>query len=111
MIAPDEFPWDVGLTFQDGAPTRYDSGDYQAGLQLRSRHIGYESFPEMQARMSESGTVHRPRHGVIRGGNWNRTVRGRARARGWHRPEGGGGNLRRHPGTGAPDELCPDRGR
>ena len=31
LIQPDEFPWDVGLTFQDGGPTRYDSGNYPAG--------------------------------------------------------------------------------
>ena len=34
LIQPDEFPWDVGLTFQDGGPTRYDSGNYPAGLDM-----------------------------------------------------------------------------
>src|SRR5437867_3621016 len=34
FIQPHEFPWDVGLTFQDGGPTRYDSGDYPRGLEM-----------------------------------------------------------------------------
>jgi CO/xanthine dehydrogenase Mo-binding subunit len=48
MIQPDEFPYDVGLTFQDGLPTRYDSGDYPAGLERALEMIGYEHFREEQ---------------------------------------------------------------
>lgn len=55
FIQPDEFPWGVGLTFQDGAPTRYDSGNYPAGLQLVLERIGYESFPAMQAEARRQG--------------------------------------------------------
>jgi carbon-monoxide dehydrogenase large subunit len=40
FIQPDEFPWDVGLTFQDGGPTRYDSGDYPAGLEMALDMVG-----------------------------------------------------------------------
>jgi aerobic carbon-monoxide dehydrogenase large subunit len=47
FIQPDEFPWDVGLTFQDGGPTRYDSGDYPAGLEMALARIG---FPQFRAR-------------------------------------------------------------
>jgi aerobic carbon-monoxide dehydrogenase large subunit len=36
FIQPSEFPWDVGLTFQDDGPTRYDSGNYPAGSKWRS---------------------------------------------------------------------------
>jgi len=32
FIRADEFPYHVGVTFQDGGPTVYDSGDYQKGL-------------------------------------------------------------------------------
>jgi carbon-monoxide dehydrogenase large subunit len=32
FIRPDEFPYHVGVTFQDGGPTVYDSGDYEKGL-------------------------------------------------------------------------------
>ena len=55
MIGPDEFPWDVGLTFQDGAPTRYDSGDYPAGLRLALDRIGWGNFPEMQRELRARG--------------------------------------------------------
>jgi carbon-monoxide dehydrogenase large subunit len=55
MIAPEEFPWDVGLTFQDGAPTRYDSGNYPAGLRLALEHIGWQDFPEKQRELRDQG--------------------------------------------------------
>jgi carbon-monoxide dehydrogenase large subunit len=55
FIAPDEFPYDVGLTFQDGAPTRYDSGNYEAGLSKVLSHIDYQGFPTYQARMRSEG--------------------------------------------------------
>jgi aerobic carbon-monoxide dehydrogenase large subunit len=49
FIQPDEFPWDVGLTFQDGGPTCYDSGDYPAGLEMALDMVGYREFPARQA--------------------------------------------------------------
>jgi carbon-monoxide dehydrogenase large subunit len=55
FIQPDEFPWDVGLTFQDGAPTRYDSGNYPAGLQTVLERIGYETFRERQLQLRQQG--------------------------------------------------------
>jgi carbon-monoxide dehydrogenase large subunit len=48
MIQPDEFPYDVGLVFQDGLPTRYDSGNYPAGLERALEMISYEHFREEQ---------------------------------------------------------------
>jgi aerobic carbon-monoxide dehydrogenase large subunit len=48
FIQPDEFPWDVGLTFQDGGPTRYDSGDYPAGLEMALERIGFSAFRARQ---------------------------------------------------------------
>ena len=51
FIRPDEFPWDVGLTFQDGGPTRYDSGDYPAGLEMALEMIGAGEF---RARQTEA---------------------------------------------------------
>jgi carbon-monoxide dehydrogenase large subunit len=44
LIQPDEFPYDVGVTFQDGGPTVYDSGDYPAGLERLLEEVGYEDF-------------------------------------------------------------------
>ncbi|OLC00649.1 MAG: xanthine dehydrogenase [Candidatus Rokubacteria bacterium 13_1_40CM_68_15] len=49
FIQPDEFPWDVGLTFQDGGPTRYDSGDYPRGLEMALETIGFREFRARQA--------------------------------------------------------------
>ena len=55
LIQPDEFPWDVGLTFQDGAPTRYDSGNYPAGLDMALSMIGYGDFRARQAAARADG--------------------------------------------------------
>ena len=55
LIQPDEFPWDVGLTFQDGGPTRYDSGDYPAGLETALRMIGFDNFRARQAAARAEG--------------------------------------------------------
>ncbi|HZT95244.1 MAG TPA: xanthine dehydrogenase family protein molybdopterin-binding subunit, partial [Chloroflexota bacterium] len=55
FIQPDEFPWDVGLTFQDGRPTRYDSGNYPEGLAKALEAIGYGEFPGEKARAHEQG--------------------------------------------------------
>ena len=55
FVQPDEFPWDVGLPFQDGAPTRYDSGNYPAGLQLAEDMIGVSAFRAEQARARAEG--------------------------------------------------------
>src|SRR3989440_4105489 len=49
FIQPDEFPWDVGLTFQDGGPTRYDSGNYPLGLELGLARLGPGAFRRRQA--------------------------------------------------------------
>src|SRR5207249_4316869 len=40
FIQPDELPCDVGLTFQDGGPPRYDSGDYPAGPAMAPETVG-----------------------------------------------------------------------
>jgi carbon-monoxide dehydrogenase large subunit len=55
FIAPDEFPWDVGLVYQDGGPTKYDSGNYQAGLDKLKVLLDYENFPAMQAEARKQG--------------------------------------------------------
>ncbi len=55
MIQPDEFPYDVGLVFQDGLPTRYDSGNYPAGLERALEMIGYEHFREEQRQARTEG--------------------------------------------------------
>jgi carbon-monoxide dehydrogenase large subunit len=55
FIQPDEFPWDVGVTFQDGGPTRYDSGNYPAGLGLALDALGAPDFRAQQAALRTQG--------------------------------------------------------
>jgi carbon-monoxide dehydrogenase large subunit len=55
FIQPHEFPWDVGLTFQDGGPTRYDSGDYPRGLAMALEAIGFDGFRARQAAARAAG--------------------------------------------------------
>ncbi|MGW0197650.1 aerobic carbon-monoxide dehydrogenase large subunit [Nonomuraea sp. NPDC003201] len=44
FIGPDEFPYDQGMTFQDGRPLIYDSGDYPEMLRMIKELIGWDSF-------------------------------------------------------------------
>jgi aerobic carbon-monoxide dehydrogenase large subunit len=55
FISPDEFPYNVGVTFQDGGPTVYDSGNYEPGLDLLLESIGYKEFRIEQARLKSEG--------------------------------------------------------
>src|SRR5262249_21795054 len=55
FIQPHEFPWDVGLTFQDGGPTRYDSGDYPRGLSQALEKIDLDGFRRAQAEARRRG--------------------------------------------------------
>ena len=55
FIQPAEFPWDVGLVYQDGKPTKYDSGDYQAGLDKLKALLDYDNFPQMQMEARQQG--------------------------------------------------------
>jgi carbon-monoxide dehydrogenase large subunit len=55
LLRPDELPWDVGLTFQDGGPTRYDSGDYPTGLAMALEMIGAGGFRARQAEARAAG--------------------------------------------------------
>ncbi len=55
FIQPHEFPWDVGLVYQDGGPTKYDSGDYQAALDKLKVLLDYDNFPAKQAEARKQG--------------------------------------------------------
>ncbi len=44
FIQPDEMPYDQGLTFQDGRPLIYDSGDYPALLEKLKKLAGWDDF-------------------------------------------------------------------
>jgi CO/xanthine dehydrogenase Mo-binding subunit len=44
FIQPEEMPYDQGLTFQDGRPLIYDSGDYPALLEKLKKLAGWDDF-------------------------------------------------------------------
>ncbi|MBG0818036.1 aerobic carbon-monoxide dehydrogenase large subunit [Planomonospora sp. ID82291] len=55
LIQPEEFPYDQGLTFQDGRPLVYDSGDYPESLRLLKELIGWDSFAAEKERAAAGG--------------------------------------------------------
>jgi CO/xanthine dehydrogenase Mo-binding subunit len=55
FIQPHEFPYDVGLTFQDGRPTKYDSGNYPEALEKVLDAIGWDEFNDRQAAARHEG--------------------------------------------------------
>ncbi|WP_285694076.1 aerobic carbon-monoxide dehydrogenase large subunit [Actinomadura sp. NBRC 104412] len=55
LIQPGEFPYDQGLTFQDGRPLVYDSGNYPELLRKVRKLIGWDGFEEERASAAASG--------------------------------------------------------
>ncbi|MFC3982397.1 aerobic carbon-monoxide dehydrogenase large subunit [Streptosporangium jomthongense] len=55
FIQPEEFPYDQGLTFQDGRPLIYDSGDYPASLRMLKELVGWDDFPALRERAAGQG--------------------------------------------------------
>ena len=55
FIQPDEFPYDHGLTFQDGRPLIYDSGQYPQQLASLRAQIGWDSIDELRADAERRG--------------------------------------------------------
>ena len=55
FIGPDEFPYDVGVTFQDGGPTVYDSGDYPRQFDLLLEKVGYDDFEARREAARQQG--------------------------------------------------------
>jgi aerobic carbon-monoxide dehydrogenase large subunit len=55
FVAPSQMPYPVGLTFRDGKPLVYDSGDYPA-VQAKALALSrYEDFPARQAAARRRG--------------------------------------------------------
>jgi carbon-monoxide dehydrogenase large subunit len=48
LIQPEQMPYEVGLTFRDGKPLIYDSGDYPRGQEQALALAEYESFRKRQ---------------------------------------------------------------
>jgi aerobic carbon-monoxide dehydrogenase large subunit len=57
FIQPDEFPYEFGLTFQDGRAYTYDSGDFPASLATLKDLIGWDEFPAIQADAAADGRL------------------------------------------------------
>ena len=55
FIQPDEFPYDHGLTFQDGRPLVYDSGDYPTGLAKLKALVDWDHFESFRQEMADEG--------------------------------------------------------
>jgi carbon-monoxide dehydrogenase large subunit len=55
FIQPDEFPYDHGLTFQDGRPLIYDSGDYPELLRKLKTLVGWEDFAAQREQARAQG--------------------------------------------------------
>jgi aerobic carbon-monoxide dehydrogenase large subunit len=54
-IQPEQMPYSVGLTFRDGKPLVYDSGDYPAGHDAALRLADYTGFAERQREARRQG--------------------------------------------------------
>jgi aerobic carbon-monoxide dehydrogenase large subunit len=55
LIGPDEFPYDFDMTFQDGRPLIYDSGDYPGLLDRLRDLVGWEGFAAERAAAAAAG--------------------------------------------------------
>jgi carbon-monoxide dehydrogenase large subunit len=55
LIQPPQMPYPVGLTFRDGKPVVYDSGDYPACLDAALEQSGYRGFRQRQREAREQG--------------------------------------------------------
>ncbi len=55
FIQPEEMPYDLGLTFQDGRPAIYDSGDYPEALRMLKELVGWAEFPTLRAEAAAEG--------------------------------------------------------
>lgn len=48
FIQASDMPYDMGLTYRDGAPVMYDTGDYPQAQALALAKAGYDDFPARQ---------------------------------------------------------------
>ena len=89
---PDQFPYDHHLTFQDGRPVIYDSGDYPGLMDKLKTLVGWSEAENAAGRGRRARQAARRRHGDVRGGHRARartragTCRCSAAARCWCRP-------------------------
>jgi carbon-monoxide dehydrogenase large subunit len=57
LIGPERMPYAVGLTFRDGKPIVYDSGDYPATLAAALDKIDYVGFDQRRRAAAQQGRL------------------------------------------------------
>ncbi|MCF6744208.1 xanthine dehydrogenase family protein [Blastococcus sp. KM273128] len=57
LIQPDQFPYDHHLTFQDGRPVIYDSGDYPGLLDKLRALVGWDEAEKLRTEAAERGKL------------------------------------------------------
>ncbi|HEX3648832.1 MAG TPA: xanthine dehydrogenase family protein molybdopterin-binding subunit [Pseudonocardiaceae bacterium] len=57
LIQADEFPYAVGITFRDGSPLTYDSGDFPALLSGTLERLDYATLRAEQAKLRGEGRL------------------------------------------------------
>jgi len=57
LIQPDQFPYDWGLTFQDGRPLVYDSGDYPGMMEKLRALVDWDGFAARRAAAEARGKL------------------------------------------------------
>jgi CO/xanthine dehydrogenase Mo-binding subunit len=55
FVQPDDMPYDVGVMFQDGRPTVYDSGDFPETLKKVKALVGWDGFEAERAAAAAEG--------------------------------------------------------
>lgn len=55
FIPADAMPYKMGLTYRDGAPVIYDSGDYPEAQKRALKRAGYDTFPKRQQKALSEG--------------------------------------------------------
>jgi aerobic carbon-monoxide dehydrogenase large subunit len=55
FVQPEQMPYSVGLTFRDGKPLIYDSGDYPKAQSEALRLVDYATFKERKAALRAQG--------------------------------------------------------
>ena len=55
MITPDELPYDQGLTFQDGRPLVYDTGDFPTSLHKALALVDWDGFETVREEARAQG--------------------------------------------------------
>jgi carbon-monoxide dehydrogenase large subunit len=55
FIPAEDMPYEMGLTYRDGAPVVYDSGDYPEAQKRALERAGYDDFPRRQEEARKEG--------------------------------------------------------